>query len=87
MLDRALGLTMKHVYDGHCVRRRSHYSRNDGDGDGEVTFRHSHFTLRNMAMTIDMNVTMAMAATVTVMMTAIEGVIQLCLSKEVSDGS
>ena len=58
------------------LRRRSHYGRNDGDGDGTVTFRRSHFTLRNVAVTVGVNVTVAMAATVTVTMTAVEGVIQ-----------
>ena len=66
----------------HCVilksslklRLRSHYSRNDGDS--MVTLCRSHFTLRNVPVTMGVNITVAMAATVTVVMTAIKGVIQ-----------
>ena len=34
------------------VRPRSHYGRNDGGGDGTATFYRSHYTLRNVNVTL-----------------------------------
>ena len=42
------------VVDLQWLRRCSHYGENDGDGDGTVTFRCSHYTFRNVAVTVSL---------------------------------
>ena len=36
------------------IRRCSHYGENDSDGDGTVTFYCSHYTFRNVAVTVSL---------------------------------